>query len=69
MTVQCITCRHWQPRKAIPDLAKLGLGFCEINSISRGHTFSGAYQHDCVSHAPAKQDVIDGRLAWQRKTA
>lgn len=69
MTVTCTTCRLWQPRKAIPDLAKLGFGFCEVNSASPGHTFSGAYQRDCASHTPAAQDVIDGRIAWQRKTA
>lgn len=68
MTVQCLTCKRWQPRKAIPDLAKLGFGFCEVNSISKGHTFSGTYARDCDGHAPAPQDVIDARIAWNRKT-
>lgn len=69
MTVQCITCRRWQPRKAVPDLAKLGYGYCEVHSISKGHTFFSTYQRDCASHAPAPQDVIDARIAWNRKTA
>jgi hypothetical protein len=67
MSVRCIQCDRWSLKKAQPDLSKLGLGRCEIKSITPGHTFSGNYERECESFREAPQETIAARRKWMKR--
>ncbi|NYT25372.1 hypothetical protein H0A73_17365 [Alcaligenaceae bacterium] len=61
MTVQCITCRHFNLRDA-GRMAHEGFGNCAHRAA---HEFTGArYQRVCGQHEEAPADAVEKRREW-----
>ncbi len=61
MTVTCLTCSRWSPKKTAPSMARLGFAICEVRSRNSGHTFSATFKHECKTFQPATEVVVAGR--------
>ena len=61
MTVQCLTCSHWSPRKA-ERMAQHLFGACE--KAAKGVLFGATYQRECKVHSAELVEVVGKRLVW-----
>lgn len=59
----CLTCTHLSLQHN-RQMAALHFGHCALEP--RTYVYKGINQ-SCERHTPAKQEVIDKRLAWARK--
>ena len=59
----CTTCVKWSPKNAGP-MAHHGFGICVV--LNTNWVYLAPHQ-TCTYHAPAKDDVVQGRVRWLRK--
>lgn len=59
----CTTCVKWSPKNAGP-MGRHGFGICAV--LNQAWVYLAPHQ-TCTYHAPAKDDVVQGRVRWLKK--